>query len=179
MPAHPTRRIFPTAKLMADNAGKLELSVHRRAVAFTSAALTAPPPPSCSSPLPESSPPPLTDTDEATDSFQTGQTLSKQRSEAMSSTLSLDSIVVVSPTTSDNSPINAPVFKKMKISPLSGQDDGHILADSSIINIDDIDNPCDERLNKSNPTADIKYFLSIVPREPGQKKRRMKCNLCA
>ena len=140
-----------------------------------------PPPPSCSSLLPESSPSPPTDTDEATDSFQvqTSQTLSKQCSEAMSSTLSLNSIVVVSPTTSDDSPINAPVSKKTKISPLSGQDDGHVLADSSIINIDDIDDPCDERLNKSNPTADIKYFFSIVSCEPGQKKRRMKCNLCA
>ena len=182
MPTRPARRIFPTAKLTADNAGDLELTTHRRAVAFASAALTAPPhPPSCSSPLPESLPPPPTDTDEATDSFQvqTSQTLSKRRSEAMSSTLSLDSIILVSPTTSDDPPVNAPMSKRMKTSPLSGQDDGRVLADRSIIEIDDIDDPRDERLNKLNPTADIKHFFSIVPRAPGQSKRRMKCNLCA
>ena len=48
----------------------------------------------------------------------------------------------------------------------------------SIIDIDDIDDPQDERLNRSDPTADIKFFFSPVPRLQGQSKRRMKCNLC-
>ena len=179
MPARPARKIFPTAKLTAENAGDLELTAHRRAVASASAALTAPPPKS-SSPLPESSPPPPTDTDDATtDSLQVQslQTSTKRRSEAMSSSLSLDSIIVISPTTSDGGPISTPPTKKAKISASSGQESS-LVADSSIIDIDDIDDPCEERLNKSFPTADIKHFFLLVPHVPGQTKRQMKCNLC-
>ena len=186
MPARPTRKIYPTAKLTADNAGDLELTTHRRAVASASAALTAPPqaPPSYLSPLPESSPPPPTDTDEATDFLQVQavQTLSKRRSDVMSSTLSLESVIIVSPTTSDGDAIEAPVSKKAKTSPSSGQDLSHAPgppADGSIIDINDIDDPGSEQLNKSSPTADIKYFFSVVPRVDGQTKRQMKCNLCA
>ena len=181
MPTCPAQRIYPMAKLTADNVGELELTMHRRAVASASAALTAPPPNS-SSPFPESSPPPLTNTDDATtDSLQvqTVRSLTKRCSEAISSLLSLDSIIILSLTTSDDGPIAAPTSKKTKTSPSSCQELSHVLADSSIIDIDDINDPREERLNKSNPTADIKYFFSAVPHIPGQSKRWMKCNLCA
>ena len=74
MPTRPARKIFPSAKLAADNAGELELSTHRRAVASAAAASTAPPPLSLS-PLPESLPPPQTDTEDAADPPQIQRSL--------------------------------------------------------------------------------------------------------
>ncbi|KAH9019409.1 hypothetical protein EDB84DRAFT_1566079 [Lactarius hengduanensis] len=184
MSPRPSRKIIPTAKLTADNAGELELSSHRKAVASASAASKVPPPISLStsSPLPDSSPPPQTDTDDAlslaTDLSEV-RSSSKRPSQAIRSSLSLDSITVLSHTTSDAGDDNTPKSKKTKTSPASGvQEPSHILPDVSIIEIDDIDNPQDERLNKSDPSADIKFFFTTVPRLPGQAKRRMKCNLC-
>ena len=192
MPTCPARKIFPSAKLAADNAGELELTTHCRAVASASAAaLTAPLPNSSSPlpaslpplpaslpPLPASSPPPHTDTDDAADLVQVRGSL-KQPSQVLQSSLSLDSVIVLSPTTSDNAPEAAPTAKKTKTLPPSEQAPLLVLTDSSIIDIDDIDDPRDEWLNKNDPTADIKYFFSPVPRIPGQNKRRMKCNVCA
>ena len=192
MPPCPARKIIPTAKLAADNAGELELTTHRRAVASASAAALAvplpnsssplpassPPLPASSPPLPASSPPPHTDTDDASDLVPV-RGLLKQPSQVLQNSLSLDSVIVLSPTTSDNAPEAVPTAKKTKTSPPSEQAPSHVLADSSIIEIDDIDDPRDERLNKNDPTADIKYFFSLVPRIPGQNKRRMKCNVCA
>ena len=192
MPPRPARKIIPTAKLAADNAGELELTTHRRAVASASAAALAvplpnsssplpassPPLPASSPPLPASSPPPHTDTDDASDLVPVRGSL-KRPSQVLQNSLSLDSVIVLSPTTSDNAPEAVPTAKKTKTSPPSEQAPSHVLADSSIIEIDDIDDPRDERLNKNDPTADIKYFFSLVPRIPGQNKRRMKCNVCA
>jgi hypothetical protein len=171
MSTRPARRIIPTSKLTADNAGDLELSSHRRAVASASAALTVRSP----SPfLPESSSPPPTDTD---DNLSQARSSSKRPSQAIRSSLSLDSVIVVSPTTSDDGGDHAlssePKTKKAKKSAISGDD-----SQVSIIDIDDIDNPNTELLNKSSPTADIKEFFSLAPRQPGQPKRRMKCNIC-
>ena len=198
MPPRPARKIIPTAKLAADNAGELELTTHRRAVASASAAALAvplpnsssplpasspplpassPPLPASSPPLPASSPPPHTDTDDASDLVPVRGSL-KQPSQVLQNSLSLDSVIVLSPTTSDNAPEAVPTAKKTKTSPPSEQAPSHVLADSSIIEIDDIDDPRDERLNKNDPTADIKYFFSLIPRIPGQNKRRMKCNVC-
>jgi hypothetical protein len=53
------------------------------------------------------------------------------------------------------------------------------VSQTSIIDIDDIDDPQEERLNKSNATADIQEFFTGVPRLPGQIKGRMKCDPCA
>ena len=192
MPPRPARKIIPTAKLAADNAGELELTTHRRAVASASAAalavplpnsssplpVSSPPLPASSPPLPASSPPPHTDTDDASDLVPVRGSL-KRPSQVLQNSLSLDSVIVLSPTTSDNAPEAVPTAKKTKTSPPSEQAPSHVLADSSIIEIDDIDDPRDERLNKNDPTADIKYFFSLVPRIPGQNKRRMKCKVCA
>ena len=51
-------------------------------------------------------------------------------------------------------------------------------ADVSIILIDDVDDPQDEHLNKTDPTADIREFFIAVPPGPGETKTCMKCNLC-
>ncbi|KAH8982261.1 hypothetical protein EDB92DRAFT_1894562 [Lactarius akahatsu] len=52
-------------------------------------------------------------------------------------------------------------------------------SDVEVMDIDDVDDPHDETLNKTDPTADIKAFFTALPRVPGQAKQRMSCNLCA
>jgi hypothetical protein len=176
MSTRPPQKIVPTAKLAADNAGDLELTSHRRAVVCASVAFTDPQP-NCSSPLPGSSPPPQTDVDDAPspapDSSQ-GQSSTKRPSQSVKSSLSLDSVIIVSPTTSDDAPDVAPKTKK----PKNSQALGDVHADISVIDIDDIENPQDEPLNRSNASADIKQFFTVVPRLPGQVKGCMRCNLC-
>jgi hypothetical protein len=51
--------------------------------------------------------------------------------------------------------------------------------DPPINELDDIDNPNDEPLNRTDATVDIKRFFTPAPRVPGQPKKRMKCDLCA
>ena len=48
----------------------------------------------------------------------------------------------------------------------------------SIISIDDIDNPQDKLLNKTDPTTDIRNFFSKAPCALGQDKDHMQCKLC-
>lgn len=162
---------FPTVKLTAENAGDLELSSHRQAVTCATAA-----PPSSSllaslSPLPSSLLPPPTDTEDEP------RSPSKQPVPTVSS-LSLDSIIVISPTMSDNASNPAPKSKKAKQTVASGDQEDIPPDDGAIINIDDIDDLLDEPLNKANPTADIKEFFVAAPHLPGQSKRLMKCDLC-
>ena len=186
MSTRPAQKIFPTAKLTADNAGELELTTHRRAIVSASAALAASaapqPPLSSLSPLPESLPPPPTDTDDAANLVPDRGSL-KQPAQHLRSSLSLDSVIVLSPTTSDNAPDPVLTAKKTKLSPATEQvplqAPLQVLTDSSIIDIDNIDDPRLEWLNKSDLTVDIKYFFSAVPRIPGQDKRHIKCNVCA
>ena len=142
MSTRPAQRVFPTTKLTANNTGELELATHHRAVASASVASTRPLPHS-SSPLPESSPPPQTDTKDAANTSQL-RGLLKQSSQALStvsSLLSLDSIIILSPTTSDNPHEAGPTSKKTKTLLASGQELSHVLADNSIIEIDDINDP--------------------------------------
>jgi hypothetical protein len=51
--------------------------------------------------------------------------------------------------------------------------------DPPINELDDIDDPNDEPLNRTDATANIKRFFMPAPRVPGQPKKRMKCDLCA
>jgi hypothetical protein len=173
MSFRPARKIFPASKLTADNAGDLELTSHRRAVACASAALLERPVVSLSrslSPLPGSSPPPPTNTEDATD-----DALSQTRSSSKCS-LSQDSIIVVSPTTSDVASDPAPNSKRVKPSVVP---EPPIPPEPPIIDIDDIDDPREELLNITDPTADISHFFTLAPRVPGQPKTRMKCESCA
>jgi hypothetical protein len=68
-------------------------------------------------------------------------------------------------------------LKKARPSMPSGDQEDH--TDTSIIDIDDIKDPEDEPLNRSDPTADLKYFFTPTPRLPGQAKVRMRCYLCS
>ncbi|KAH8979532.1 hypothetical protein EDB86DRAFT_2835865 [Lactarius hatsudake] len=184
MSPRPVRKIIPSAKLTADNAGNLELTSHRMAIASASVASTAPQlsrTPATSSPLPESSPPPPTDTEDASSPaphLAQARTSSKRPSYA--TIKSHDSVITVSSTTSDDTSeiaLMPPKLKRPKTSPIDREPEVH--TDFSIIDIDDIEDPEDERLNKLHPSADIKYFFTVLPRLPGQAKQRKKCNLCA
>jgi hypothetical protein len=117
--ARPLRKIIPSSKLTADNVGELELTSHRRAIAST--ALIAPASELASTPLPESSPPPPTDTEDASsitaDSSQAQRALKRPSQSSLSldrSTFSFDSVIVISPTTTDDAPDTAPKAKKAK-----------------------------------------------------------------
>jgi ATP-dependent 26S proteasome regulatory subunit len=48
----------------------------------------------------------------------------------------------------------------------------------SIIEIDDVDDLKTERLNKTQPMADLKRFFITLDRVPGEDKVRMRCTLC-
>ncbi|KAH9012497.1 hypothetical protein EDB85DRAFT_1900322 [Lactarius pseudohatsudake] len=168
----PTRNIQPTAKLSAENAGSLELTSHRRAVA--SASLAAAPTPLL--PVSESTPTGSESSDEPSSSPDpvSAQTTKQPKKQPRA----------IPPAVGDNQgddgnttdvPDDAPAAKKVKTT--SGQAIG-LQADISIISIDDVDNLENERLNKSDPTADLKEFFSAMPPLPGQEKGRMLCKSC-
>jgi hypothetical protein len=72
---------------------------------------------------------------------------------------------------------NAPKLKKSKKS-TSQPTVTALQNEATIINIDNIDDMKNERLNKSKLTADIKRFFIAMPSLPGQDKVRMLCKLC-
>ena len=164
MSVRPIRKIKPTAKLAEDNAGDLELTSHRRAHAAASANAA----PSPASPSPDPS------TDFYVESSPDGPDpppyrTSTKRPHALRNSLTL------SDGDFSDVPDAAPSAKKAKPTTKSAAGPP---SDVSIISIDDVDNPQDEPLNKSDPTADIRNFFSDVPRAPGQDKDRMQCKLC-
>ena len=169
----PRKIVLPTR--YADYVGEPELTTHRRVATSTSVALTAT---TTTSPLPESSPPPPTDTEGtsmAADPSPAQRPL-KCPAYSLQSSASLDSIIVVSPTTSDDVlDTGAPQTKKPKttLRALTSSN-----SQASIIDIDDIDDPQEERLNKSNAIADLQKFFIPVDPLPGQTKGRMKCDPC-
>ena len=192
MSSRPYRTIYPSAKLTAENAGQLELSTHRRAVASASAlaaptrgettvATSGPPgstPPITSSPLPLPDLQPQVDktlapryrpSDSAPQS--SGKRLANNTSSARASTpaASVDDINDGMPTT-----------KKAKtVRPSDTLDSLGMHSDVQVMDIDDVSDLRKESLNKSDPTADIKFFFTLVPSPPGQAKVRVRCNLCA
>jgi len=185
MTFRPARKIFPTAKLTADNAGELELTSHRRAIASATAALTLSTLPKNLSPiprypsLPPSSSPPPTDTDDAydtaADSLQVPRP-AKRPLQATSRSLSSDSVIDLSSSTSDVAD-TVPAAKRTKTSLASPR---HVvLTETSILEIDDIDDPRDERLNKAKPIADLIFFFELIPALPGQVTDHARCKTCA
>src|SRR5580693_4237813 len=93
------RKIIPSSKLTADNAGDLELPSHRKAVASASATLTAasltPSSPSSLTTSCPLTPPQINDAPQA-------RPLAKCSSQA---SLSVDSVIDISPTTVKGSPL--------------------------------------------------------------------------
>ena len=196
MSSRPSRTIYPSAKLTAENAGQLELSTHRRAVA-SATALAAPTAPTCgeatvttsapaaSMPSTTSSPSPhLLDLQPRADKRiisayrpsnlapqNPGKRLAHKTSPARAST----------PTTSvDDINDGMLTTKKAKtVRPSDTVDSLGMHSDVQVMDIDDVADPRTESLNKSDATADIKFFFTLVPSPPGQAKLRMRCNLCA
>ena len=72
-------------------------------------------------------------------------------------------------------PDEAPNAKKAKPAQVAATG---LQSDVSIIEIDDVEGIQDERLNKSDATADIKEFFTPVPCLPGDDKERVRCDLC-
>jgi hypothetical protein len=88
------------------------------------------------------------------------------------STFSFDSVIVVSPTTSDDAPDTAPKAKKAKPALAPGDSLG------SIIDIDNVEDPRGELLNKTTATADIDFFFNVIPPKKDQEKMYMECDSC-
>jgi hypothetical protein len=95
-------------------------------------------------------------------------------------TFSCESVITISTTASEDTNADtgdAPrKLKRARTVISSGTQEEH--SGISIIDIDDIKDPEDEPLNKSDPSADIKYFFTPAPRPTGQAKGCMKCYLC-
>lgn len=79
----------------------------------------------------------------------------------------------------DEDPPSNPKAKKAKKTTNEGASATSALhADVLIISIDDIEDPQDEWLNKTDPTAYIREFFIAVSAGPGSDKTHMKCTLC-
>lgn len=64
-----------------------------------------------------------------------------------------------------------PTVKKPKtLGPLDTLDDLGMHTDVQVMDIDDVSDPHEEVLNKTDPTADIKFFFTTAPPAPGQTK---------
>ncbi|KAH8977137.1 hypothetical protein EDB92DRAFT_1958745 [Lactarius akahatsu] len=166
----PTRKIQPTAKLSTENAGSLELTSHRRAVASASSA--AAPTQAPLLPVSESTP---TGSDVGTSGPSPDPISARTTKHPRAVPPAVGDDQGDNGNTTDV-PDDAPAAKKLKTT--TSQAIG-LQADISIISIDDVDDLEHERLNKTDPTADIKQFFSATPPVPGQEKGRMLCKLCA
>jgi hypothetical protein len=173
----------------ANNAGEDEARTHRHPAASSAAALShGGPTPSTS--MPSDSPPPLPldslDSDSqdktlaphlaparstgkrAASSLNTGYARASLLSRASSPSASTDII--------DN---DMPAAKKAKtLRPSDTVDDMGMHTDVQVMDINDVSDPREEALNKTDPTADIKFFFSPAPPAPGQTKVQMSCDLC-
>jgi hypothetical protein len=157
-------------KLTAQNAGELILTSHCNAVA--SASLAPPPPQSAASqPLPVSEPSGLAapmDLDVESSPVPVPSHPSQASTKRPGARPTIDSDA------NTTNVEDTPKMKKPKTT--SGQG---LYADVSIISIDDVDDPQDELVNKTDPSADIREFFITLPLAPGQEKRRVRCKLCA
>lgn len=179
MSFRPLRKIQPTAKLTGENAGDLVLTSHCRAVASATARLAAPPPQqhahsSLASELSGSTAP----KDFVAESLSPDPV--PTRTSTKRPLAQHDPLIIDNDTDTTDVPEDAQKQKKPKKTPGQvGQHATGLQTDISIIEIDDVDDPRNEWLNKTHPSADIKQFFVAVPRVPGQAKGRMQCKLCA
>ena len=162
MSTRPVRTIRPSAKYIEDASDFIpSLTTHHRAI-----------PPASIEPLRGSTTPTLTST--PTDS-DVG--LSPDPPAATTKRPRARAITIDDNTESTDDQDLAPKSKKLKTAPTQAA--APVPADEpSIIEIDDDNNPINERLNRSDATADIKKFFIPVPCEPGQEKARMQCVPC-
>ena len=193
MSSCPSHTIYPSAKLTAENTGLLELSAHRCAVAsaMVSAALThrgttvAMSTPASSTPPNISSPLPLlpdlqSQVDKTCAPMHRSSGLAPQTSGKRLAHNTSPTRVPMPAMSIDDINDGMPIAKKAKkaVKPLDTLNSLGMHSDVQVMGIDDIADPRQESLNKSDPTADIKFFFTSVPSPPGQTKLRMWCNLC-
>src|SRR6266404_2713421 len=185
-PSHiiqPSRIIRPSAKLHTDNVGQLEVTSHRHAVASAQVAQRGSDSPLLSSPsLPptellddptsDDAPAPAPTPDSATALSLKRPLVSRNSS---LSVLSL-STSLSDPSLDDSDCADVTTNSKR---PKTNAHDGTIPIDVQIIDIDGVEDPRDERLNKIAPTADLKEFFTTLARVLHQPKVRVRCNLCA
>ncbi|KAH8996931.1 hypothetical protein EDB86DRAFT_2828970 [Lactarius hatsudake] len=159
MSSRPTHTLHPSAKLTADNVAELELSSHRCMVASTTS-VTHRPPANPSSPLslPEPSPPGSVYIP-APSLATSDSDLAQARTSCKRPQASRDG-VNTAPTLVDGHD-GAPVSKKAKTngSP-TDLDASGMHSDVQVMDIDDVNDPHEESLNKTDPTADIKAFFT-------------------
>jgi hypothetical protein len=192
MSFRPSRIIRPSAKLHADNVGQLEVTSHRRAVASAQVAQCGSNSTLLSSPSILSSPslPPTELPDDPTSDDAPAQAPTPDLATAIShkqplasrhSTLSVLSLStsVSNPSLDDSDSADGTTNSKRQKTNAHGSTDAlSIPIDVQIIDIDDVEDPRDERLNKVTPTADLKEFFTTLARVLHQPKVRAKCNLC-
>ncbi|KAH9009351.1 hypothetical protein EDB84DRAFT_1571258 [Lactarius hengduanensis] len=176
MSARPSRTIYPSAKLTADNAGELELTSHRRAVASAASVVQHRPPDSPASTTVKPTPP---NSDNAPAPSLTPSDLAPARTSCKRPhDVAVNKPPSVPTLNDDRDGVLNSKKAKTQARPDTDTDTG-MHSDVEVMDIDDVDDPRDETLNKTDPTADIKAFFTALPRVPGQAKQRMSCNLCA
>lgn len=177
MLTHPVRKSIPTAKLTTDNAGDVELTAHRRAIAAAAAPQPQSMPPTSSllEPMPEPTSATATDSALASDQVDapTSTSTKQPRPRPLLPTTSLETLA--DDTDLDEPPKPKKKTKKTKATPC--QAGSGLQTEVSIIEIDDGDSP-HEPLNKVKRSVDIEAFFIEIPSEPGQDKTFVKCDLC-
>jgi hypothetical protein len=174
MSSRPACKIIPTAKLTADNAGDVELTAHRKAIA----AAVAPQPQSTPAAPSSESDPLVTTLETATDTTSdlvapTSSSSKRPRARPLMLAASLKTLA------DDTDSDDTPKAKKTKVTPR--QAGSGLQGDVSIIEIDDGDDQNNEPLNKISPSADIQAFFKFHSEETdskGEVKVFMKCTPC-
>ena len=179
MLTHPVRKSIPTAKLTTDNAGDVELTAHRRAIAAAAAPQPQSTPPTSSLLEPTPEPTSATATDSALASSDqvdapTSTSTKQPRPRSLLPATSLETLA--DDTDLDEPPKPKKKTKKTKATPR--QAGSGLQTEVSIIEIDDGDSP-HEPLNKVKRSVDIEAFFIEIPSGPGQDKTFVKCDLCA
>ena len=163
MTFRPSRTIYPPARYSDDADGPV--STHRRPVAPTLPALT----PSQGRPTTATSTPSPSLDSVAPPRGAGGKCPAHNTEHTRGS----------SPSTSIDDPVDTPTLKKTRtLQPSDTLDDLGMHTDVLVMDMDDASDPREEALNKTDPTADLKYFFTSAPPAPGQTKARMRCNLC-
>jgi hypothetical protein len=180
----------PSTKLTADNAAKLELSSHRRVVASASAhrrsstscmlsSADLDPRPSPDSDTVDNSPMPPLSTPWPSDHTWTSSKWPRASHAGVNAPPSASTLI-----SEDNEALTG--LSTLKKAKKSARPAGKTVADVleahldvEIMNIDNVDDPREESLNKTDATADIKACFTVLASAPGEEKTCVTCDWCA
>lgn len=181
MSFRPSRTVYPPARY-ADDAGGHDLSTHRRPA--PSALATRDVPTTAVSTPPDSPTPLSLDSDSQVETvaktLAPGSAPARGTGKRAAPSHDTGYVRESSPSTStDIVDDDVPAAKKAKtLRPSDTVDSLGMHTDVQVMDIDDVSDPREEALNKTDPTADLKFFFTSAPPAPGQTKVRMSCNLC-